>query len=379
MKAILIIWPRAQEILPDAELYIKKSFTIKSKHKLNITSQNVGELLSSLYDVKKVYLDSKQNAIGLGIATVFIIEDSNPSMNIEETMSGLQYLNSNFFDLKQHLRNLKGSFSQIHVTNNELEYNKHNLIIDSLLANNYSKKIDFSSLHNLFEYINDKVAYVILRKSDLIESEDSTILNGKEDIDVLVSDKEKFISLVSGCKVYRNSYDNRYSVKISGEDVLFDINTVNDYDLDPLWQINLLKRREKGELCYTPNLEDHFYAYLYHLLIHKQSNSKSDLNYLLELFEKLKVKKNLYTTDFNLNELLRNYMMINGYSSFRARNLKVYYNLTIAKKIGIHRPLIYRNLPTSASHLKKMVKSYYCYFRFIIRDVKSYVLSFKIL
>ncbi|MDB9706650.1 hypothetical protein OAA71_02190 [Porticoccaceae bacterium] len=377
--AIVIFWPRAYEAISEVSSYFEDNFSVLEHVESVLEKENVMQLLCDMYDVRRSLLEEKANQIGVGKFRIVKIIDSQPEMGFENTMSGIQFLNKNFFKLKGILRRNPSTAGQIHITNNELEYCKHQKILSNFLSEKtkYSRnyKNNWSSLRQFFDEMNEKCNYSILRGHELLYAREEAFLSQHDDIDILVLDKDEFVKISGLVKKNTPHYDNRYCLYINGQLVYLDIFVPGDKDLPEEWQIRILRSSIKWDNLYIPDRLNGFYCYLFHLLLHKQNVEESQLDRLALYFSELPESHLILSDSLNFNKLLKNFMALYGYKSQRPKNLRNYYNLANACELGVHRFGLIGNVPTLLSHQKKLIKSYYFYLRRLARLAKSYAIN----
>lgn len=131
-------------------------------------------------------------------------------------------------------------------------------------------KKEFDSLKELFEYLNGKVNYVVLRNYELIEKEE--LMKKRSDLDILCDDKEKIIK-ITGAEFKDDNQDSwKLYIRVAGKKLQLDVTTVGDGYFDKKWQNNMLRNRKlyKGRF-YVLREDDYFYSMLYHVLFQKRS------------------------------------------------------------------------------------------------------------
>lgn len=149
----------------------------------------------------------------------------------------------------------------------------------------------WSNLDEFFNYINNKVEYVILRNWEDYSS--INLLNNGDDIDILCRDKTDFINAVGAVPLHHAHNRGNFYINIGAQKIRIDIRYVGDGYYCRKWEEEILKNRTldmKG--FYIPNSEDYMYSLLYHALVQKPKLS-------LLYYQKL----NIMFGDIKRNEL----------------------------------------------------------------------------
>lgn len=126
----------------------------------------------------------------------------------------------------------------------------------------------WSGLDEFFDFINNNTEYVILRNWENIPSQN--LLSGKDDIDILCSNKETFVKVTDAIPLFHKYNICNYYVNMSFGRIRIDIRSIGDGYYCKEWEEQFLKRRflcEKG--FYILDSEDYFYSLAYHGLIQK--------------------------------------------------------------------------------------------------------------
>lgn len=172
--------------------------------------------------------------------------------------------------------------------------------------------IDKDAFITFFERISE-TDYVVMRGFDnLFES-----VNNGEDIDILVSNKEKFVELTGAVPKDKESKFN-YLVDIGGQEVEVDLRSVGDGYYDEKWEKNLLNSKIIRDGFMIPHGEVYDYSIVYHVLIHKEKISS-------KYYKELEKKFGTYSRQKLIGILVR-YMTEHGYSIEIPIDVGVYYN-----------------------------------------------------
>ena len=216
----------------------------------------------------------------------------------------------------------------------------------------YNEVNGWSSLQSFFSSANIRNNYLILRKHEKLD-------NKNEDIDVLCENKLWFVNDLFLEK--RNWGISSYKVKIKNKMRDFDIRFLGDNYFDSLWQINMLSKKSMFNGYFILNTENHYFSYLYHILIHKKELKKEYINYLNNIGLKNKI------TVINKNYLIKelnNFMSFNGYQYITPFDSSILVNKQIVNKLHYKtiekiplKDLIYMKIPAIILKYYKNVKS----------------------
>lgn len=357
--AILIVWPSGMDELEAIKSEIDSKFDILTERSYFIDRNGARDIIEAMYPVANWIKGLKAREIGTGKLSVFVFRDLDPNNQLLVTNSGPQWGNYNFLSLKNLLRHDGGSRSQVHVTNNSAEFDFHHRILSSFFARRAAKGVlcDWESLDSVFEQMNNFVRYCVLRKGEDVLS-NNKILSNYDDIDILVENLGDFIFATGARKVFEIGYENRYSVSVNGQNILFDVMEIGDGDLPRDWQAQILLTRRYIGIVAAPNSEHQFFSFLYHVLFHKKSPTKSDLELLKKYFYELGEGNTRPLGFINFFDMLASYMRLNGYRAFRPRNYRTYYNLKLAVALGLHQPTLRFSVIRRVSDGKKILRSF---------------------
>lgn len=179
----------------------------------------------------------------------------------------------------------------------------------------------WNSLEEFFDCINNNTEYVILRNWGGVFPEN--LLNGKDDMDILCSNREEFIRITGARPLFHYYGICNYYINIKAYKVRLDIRWVGDGYYCREWEERLLKGRifdEKG--FYILNFEDHFFSLLYHALIQKPRLSIVYYERLNALAENEKTLQDVA----EFLHILREYMNRNHYYVEYPSDCAVFFN-----------------------------------------------------
>lgn len=135
----------------------------------------------------------------------------------------------------------------------------------------------WDSLKSLFEALNSSVDYCVLRNFDNLPTE---II--EDDVDILVSDFQKFISVSGARKITKR--ESGWAITIGDRDIRFDVRTPNDQYYDFGWAQVILSQRVMMKGIFIPDSENFNYSLLYHILIHKKYIDRKYFTFLSNEF-----------------------------------------------------------------------------------------------
>jgi hypothetical protein len=330
---VFIIWQSGEEYIDDIIVDLQKKFKILYAKSLFWDFEDVCINLNKLYPHRKFESNSPkvkeigQNKEGVRLH-IFIVVDDKIQMKND--------INLNFQELKNSYRK-KYRTNFIHSADNHIEAVDN---IKKVLELDYvkilkreekyivfdkksfkileSKKIKFNDIREVFELLNkNKIEYVVLRNWDDF---DGNILSEEHsDIDLLVMDYFKVISLLNAKKMKKEHYRVQHSVSINNLEIPFDLRYIGDDYYDKKWQIEIVKKRKKFKYFFIPDEVNYYYSLLYHALIQKP--------FLSHDYRK-KLKK------INSDKLpsigrLKMFMRKNNYSFTRPLDRSVYYRFSL--------------------------------------------------
>lgn len=186
----------------------------------------------------------------------------------------------------------------------------------------------WNSLSDLFECLNSKANYVILRNFESIE-EDCISLE-HPDIDILCDDRKSLIELSRSVSRTKNRRDKIHrEIWVNGKGIDVDIRCVGDGYFDSVWEREILCTRQFYRSCYyVPNRENYYYSLLYHVLIQKRQISKDYSERLAAMAKQL----NLDVETAVGIDTLQAYMKEKGYFFTYPENLNTRTNFSDVDK-----------------------------------------------
>ncbi len=341
---LFIIWENArvieQKILDD----ISVRFNILKVYEIHWNKKNFTQNLSRFYGTQLPPNAKKEAHIGTNPFLAVIVEDQNPTYKTHTTSKGDKEVNSNLFLAKTTHREWTGGGHLIHGTNSPTETD-HDLTL--LFGKNtedlvktfgkpsrdieiYKQDVvgadDWQSLEQVLYVLNNTIDYVVLRNFDAIP--DKYYAKDHGDIDMLVADYKDAALTTNAKAVFAQNHRVYNEVIIKNEKVFFDFRNVGDNYYDPLWEIDILKRRvlnKKGFYVAAP--EDFFYSLLYHAVIQKPKTGEDYKARLIKLASSVDIDLN--EQSFSNGEavrLLAGFLKKNKYVFTQPDDLSVYFH-----------------------------------------------------
>lgn len=363
-KHLIIIWgnARVQEIQL-LELLSNSGLVIEKKKEVTWPKDNFTKNLKVLYGLKLPDNNSKAKYCGYGSFLVFKIIDNYPKYELRKTSSGNSNVNVNIYDLKIKMRNITGGGHLIHGTDNTIESNEQiNLFFPKKSDQEFfSTNNSFESMNDFFHWVNDlKLKYVILRNFEDLEK---VTKSEHPDVDLLVSNKEKFVRLTGLKSTNSKNYRTQYYLFIGDKKIFFDIRTIGDDYYDYKWAQNILNTRIQQGDIFIPNPENHFYTLLYHAVIHKRFISEDYYRQLDSLYNGLEIREFKYLfQESNHDEILQKFLIHNNYEITAPKDLSVYFNMNYPGLNKIHLTtsrkfkILYLNIRSNAAKFYRKIK-----------------------
>lgn len=187
---------------------------------------------------------------------------------------------------------------------------------------------NLKSLNKLYKILKEaQVSYVVLRKYDLLESEN---INTDNDIDILCDSKDEMI-LATGAEK-RNIGISAYRLTINNTKIDFDIRYKGDNYIDPQWSKDILDNRiSKNAVSIIDNTNELF-TIIYHCLTQKKNISPYYRQKIKIMSERL-FGKSFPIDEKELCRLLSIFMKTKGYSYFKPKDSSVMQNRKNIRRI----------------------------------------------
>ncbi len=286
---LVIIWENGRYKEREIVKSISEEFEFVEKYKVNWNKNLFGKNLTTFYGTNLPPKSDKEKHCGNGEFLLLIFYDNDPKYGYVKTSRGSERVNVNIFSCKEKFRYLTGGGHKIHSTNTPLEtnhdltlllginYNDYELSLNKKFNNNKKneniiknvpEKVigvnGWESLDQLFYVMNSSLDYVVMRNFEYLPENQFSKEHG--DIDFLVKNLDQAVFITNAQKLYKK----RYKINVAGKDVMIDFEYVGDGSYDQKWQKNILEKKILlKNSFYVPDLEDHFYSLIYHILFHK--------------------------------------------------------------------------------------------------------------
>jgi hypothetical protein len=290
--------------------------------------------------------------------------DSSPRYEPRVMAKGAAHVNAKFFDARQEFRAWTGEASSVHGSvsatqaardlmlllgtdpETHLKENPHpwNGNIEEM-RRDLSGARGWGSPTELFYALNHTVRYVVLRNFEGLPH--SLHVGSHEDVDLLTDDYQELISVMNARPHVRcvPPRGGPYWVKISGEDMWFDLRFVGDRYYNPTWAREILDRRVWNEGgFFSPSDEDYFESLAYHAVVHKESLSAEYRQRLAAMASSLGRPgwdASALEDPAQVKALLAKILEGQGCGYCRPRDVNVFYNFEAA---GHHWPRVRRKL-----------------------------------
>ncbi|MDD4019124.1 MAG: hypothetical protein PHV28_14415 [Kiritimatiellae bacterium] len=354
---LFLLWEasrdKEKEILED----IAQHFTVLKQYEVAWPQANWVKHLEAFYGHFSQVWIAKARRNGTGNFRVVIVEDPHATYDYRDNMRGMtERVNLNIYDAKKRYRTLIKSKDKVHSSVNLTE-TRHNLsiLLDMSLAD-FLKNVKpdgaveylittppgekgWKSLSHLFYILNETVPYVVMRNFESLL--DPQTANGHDDIDLMVSDRDLFVSITGATKTSSKPTHVGHLLQVGDRVVKLDLREPGDGYYDPAFAKDMIARGHViGGNLRVPSQEDHFFSLLYHALIHKTAVSPDYYTFFAANASALGISDyaNRFAKDGDgyLKGLLAEWLNRKGYSYCQPLSHKVGFNtLNIAGKPGV--------------------------------------------
>ena len=272
-KHIFLLWEKARELEFKIIKDLQENFKILKAYHIKWSDKNFSKNLSRFYGENLPQGCHKHLHVGDGEMSLYIVEDKNPIYKDRKTTKGFENVNINIFDKKQLYRNWTGGGHKIHASNNIKEAKSDIILLtgefyDDIDNNLWNQKYtnvndltgndNWKSISEIFELLNNRIDYVVLRNFDCLPN--NYYLDKHGDIDLLVKNIDEAVSLLNAVKVYKERYRVHYTVNINNQKIYFDFRYVDDNYYCKKWELNILKNFEKTINILNDLLENQLYS-----------------------------------------------------------------------------------------------------------------------
>ena len=236
----------------------------------------------AFYGVKLKTAAAKIRECGEGPFRVVVVRDESPRYEERNTSRGTETVNATMFDLKARCRELTGGGHKVHASNSTAEARRDVLLLTGHrleewdgpnpppagVCSPFPREWGWSSLREMFAFLNDAVPYVVIRNSETLPDGHDPSLHG--DIDFLVEDEASAAALLGARKVHPERHRVHYEVMAGGVPIRIDLRHVGDDYYCEEWERDILDRRRLlPSGVYVPSAEDGFFSLVYHALYQK--------------------------------------------------------------------------------------------------------------
>jgi hypothetical protein len=362
---LFIIWSHARTHQSEILASIRERFQIYGLFEVFWSKADFATNLSRFYGTKLPPGSGKQQHIGDDSFLAVVVYDHSPEYREELTSRGPEVVNSRTFHSKAGYRELTGGGHRIHATNSHKETEHDLALLFGLDLADFKSKYrpsmrirklksnlvgthGWNDLEQLFTVLGATQGYVVMRNFEPLPS--GYYLDKHGDIDLLVEDYNNTCFITNSKPVFSEPFRVHNSVKVRGQDVLFDFRHFGDEYYDQKWQKDMITNRRKLRGFYKPSAPDHYFGLLYHALIHKPELSPDYLRRLKAIALRHGFPQP------NVDSLAA-FMAKNGYSLTRPIDLSVQFNEAVA--FDLHAGIYRRRRPVRAraGALKRYLKS----------------------
>jgi len=285
--ALVVLWEHARHAEDRILADLTERFDVLATTEVAWSPDRFGENLTRFYGTLLPPGSDKETHCGSGPFLAIILRDPTPTYEVRPTSKGPRRVAKRVFDSKARYREWTGGGHRIHASNDPFEvvHDLHLLLgIDfdgdpltqirglpaSLtLSRDLPGTNGWSSAAELFRVLNHTIQYVVLRNFEGLPEQ--ATLPGHDDVDLLVASFGDALHLLDARRVYPDRRRVHVAVDVGDREVRFDLRHPGDRYLPRPWADNVLAsriRHPKG--FYVPDDENHFYALLYHALVHKE-------------------------------------------------------------------------------------------------------------
>lgn len=351
---LFIVWSKAIPLLDAIVADMRHRFDILDAYLVCWSQSLFSFNLSRFYGTRLPDGSFKEKHCGRDPFCLIIVRDHQPRYEERQTSVGIETVNVNLFDAKQHYRNLAGGGHRIHATNTPeetdhdlmllLETDSQQFIAEHPLAWDGRLKTvkrelagarGWASLTQLFHVLNATTPYVVLRNFEGLP----TTLPPPEhpDIDLLCANLSNIRFIANAEPVFKEKHRVLYRVAVDNQKILFDFRHIGDGYYHRQWQTDLIAQRilsEKG--FYRPNPEGYFHSLLYHALVHKPKLREDYRERLALLARDAFIAGHLdFRSSASLNRYLNAYLRRKGYAYTEPKDLSVFFNAVQAPEVAL--------------------------------------------
>lgn len=349
---LFIIWENAGHELEAILEILDEEMELLDVVQVTWSDDRFSENLTRFYGESLPRGSFKERECGRGPFHVAFVRDPAPVYGERQATAGVSRVNTRCFDAKARCRALTGGGFLIHGTNTPREADHDCAMLFGLsiadhlegrssawdgvvrtTARDVSGAEGWEDLQALFRVLNAGASYVVLRNFEgLLEGAPSS---RHGDIDLLTDDPTLLRHLTGARKARPEPYRVLHTIRVGGDDLLFDFRFVGDGYYDASWERDILARRvlDPGGF-YRPSDDDHFGSLLVHATVHKVTVSEEYLERLSRLGASAGVPLD-HGTHETLRDTLHRWLARSGYELTEPQDLSVVYNRDYATHEGL--------------------------------------------
>lgn len=292
---LFLLWPSARIEQERILRHTQKFFDVHRVYEVHWTREFIPENCARFYRGSLVppFSTFLQDRGGDGPMLLITAVDSSPRYERRVTPKGPAHVNATVFDAVQQFHAWTGGGSRVHASLSAAEAARDLMLLlgtdphthlqeNPRPWNGRTEEIhrDLSGAHGwsspteLFTALNHTVCYVVLRNFEALPQ--SLHVGSHEDVDLLTDDYAELIRVMNARPHAKcvPPWGGPFWVRISGENMWFDLRFVGDQYYDPRWARGILDRRvwHSGGF-FSPGDEDYFESLAYHAVVHKQALS----------------------------------------------------------------------------------------------------------
>jgi len=319
----LLIWTKLDDL---QSYYIFNNIKIISTYKINWSSEYYYQNFNRLNRIVKSSKKNNQlNKYNLYLIVFKVEEDNNLLQNIR---GELKHTNLKLIDLENILQNDENVINYM-ISYTEYELNSmlilllglENKFYNIFLINSQKEVVinkdlggynGWNNLSELFKVLNYSHNWLVLRNYE--EHSDNYVFGEGDDIDMLCENIDKFTAIMNAKD--RPGGRCSYFVEVNNMKIPLDIRFIGDKYYDPVWEKDMLERKQYKGIIPVLSEYDYFFALLYHIRLQKRFIKPiyvERLDYLKKLINLVDIPdKFIYNEDI-CKELLNNFLLTNNY------------------------------------------------------------------
>jgi hypothetical protein len=360
---LFVIWSRARAAEQRIITAIDDMFAIHDVMRIRWSPDRVDENFARFYSAQLIppYSTVFSDVKGREPFTLIIVSDSSPRYEMRETTRGRQLVNSNLLDAKQRFRAWVGGAMTVHGSQTAAEGVRDlRFLLGEVpepaaqgpwdgtipeIARDLPGARGWASMAEILTTLNDAVDYVVLRNFEQLP--DDLEVGPHTDVDLLVDDYHEAIRVLNARPMSGlvPRWGGRFTVRLAGNDVVFDLRFVGDGYYDERWQRRLLERRRlRDGGFYAPAVDDYLDSLAYHAVVHKRTVDRdypARLATLACTVNRPEWSTEVLASPQDMGRVVRRMVDERGYRFVRPRDVTVFYNF---HNVGARHPWLRRKL-----------------------------------